>query len=82
MPAIRSVVPYVIKPSPYTPLLRCGGRLINQVLPPCVVNVVTGDPTWVPTDPAQDVDKVVVYGFEIATGKKIKCRVLHKLLSV
>lgn len=43
-PAIRTGCTAVIKPSPFTPLstLRLV-ELINQVLPPGVVNVVTGD---------------------------------------
>jgi acyl-CoA reductase-like NAD-dependent aldehyde dehydrogenase len=44
MPALRVGCTVVIKPSPYTPLstLRMV-ELMNEVLPPGVVNVVTGD---------------------------------------
>jgi len=72
MPAIRVGCTVVSKPSPYTPLstLRLV-ELMNQVLPPGVVNVVTGDAD-VGTHLTQhkDVDKVVFTG-SIATGKKI-----------
>lgn len=72
MPAVRVGCTVVIKPSPYTPLstLRLV-ELMNQVLPPGVVNVVTGD-VDVGTHLTQhkDVDKVVFTG-SIVTGKKI-----------
>ena len=42
-PALRAGNTVVLKPSPYTPLatLRLG-EIINELLPPGVVNVVTG----------------------------------------
>jgi acyl-CoA reductase-like NAD-dependent aldehyde dehydrogenase len=72
MPAIRVGCTVVIKPSPFTPLstLRLV-ELMNQVLPPGVINVVTGGPevgNHLATHPG--VDKVVFTG-SIATGKKI-----------
>jgi acyl-CoA reductase-like NAD-dependent aldehyde dehydrogenase len=72
MPAIRVGCTVVIKPSPFTPLstLRLV-ELMNQVLPPGVINVVTGGPevgNHLGTHPG--VDKVVFTG-SIATGKKI-----------
>jgi acyl-CoA reductase-like NAD-dependent aldehyde dehydrogenase len=62
----------VIKPSPFTPLstLRLV-QLMNEVLPPGVVNVVTGGAevgTHLASHPG--VDKIVFTG-SIATGKKI-----------
>jgi acyl-CoA reductase-like NAD-dependent aldehyde dehydrogenase len=72
MPAIRVGCTVVIKPSPFTPLstLRLV-ELMNQILPPGVINVVTGGPevgTHLATHPG--IDKVVFTG-SIATGKKV-----------
>lgn len=71
-PALRVGCTVVIKPSPFTPLstLRLV-ELMNQVLPPGVVNVVTGDGdvgTHLVNHP--DVDKVVFTGSSV-TGKKV-----------
>ena len=72
MPAVRVGCTVVIKPSPFTPLstLRLV-ELMNQVLPPGVVNVVTGGPE-VGSHLANhaDVDKIVFTG-SVATGKKV-----------
>jgi acyl-CoA reductase-like NAD-dependent aldehyde dehydrogenase len=72
VPALRVGCTVVIKPSPFTPLstLRLV-ELMNQVLPPGVVNVVTGGAevgTHLVSHP--DVNKVVFTG-SVATGKKI-----------
>jgi len=72
MPAIRVGCTVVIKPSPFTPLstLRLV-ELMNQVLPPGVINVVTGDATvgdHMTTHP--DIDKIVFTG-SVATGKRV-----------
>jgi acyl-CoA reductase-like NAD-dependent aldehyde dehydrogenase len=72
MPAIRVGCTVVIKPSPYTPLstLRLV-ELMNQVLPPGVVNTVTGGVdigNHLTNHPG--VDKIVFTG-SIATGKKV-----------
>jgi acyl-CoA reductase-like NAD-dependent aldehyde dehydrogenase len=72
MPAVRVGCTVVIKPSPFTPLstLRLV-QLMNEVLPPGVVNVVTGGAevgTHLASHPG--VDKIVFTG-SIATGKKI-----------
>ncbi len=72
VPAVRVGCTVVIKPSPFTPLstLRLV-QLMNEVLPPGVVNVVTGAAevgTHLASHPG--VDKVVFTG-SIATGKKI-----------
>ena len=72
MPAIRVGCTVVIKPSPFTPLstLRLV-QLMNEVLPPGVVNVVTGgaDVGSHITNHA-GIDKVVFTG-SVATGKKV-----------
>lgn len=72
MPAVRVGCTVVIKPSPYTPLstLRLV-ELMNQVLPPGVVNVVTGDAevgSRMVSHP--DIDKIVFTG-SIKTGKSV-----------
>ncbi|MBS0366501.1 MAG: aldehyde dehydrogenase family protein [Proteobacteria bacterium] len=72
MPALRVGCTVVIKPSPFTPLatLRLV-ELMNQVLPPGVINIVTGGPEIgqrLADHP--DVNKVVFTG-SVATGKKV-----------
>ncbi len=72
MPALRIGCTVVIKPSPYTPLstLRVV-ELMNSVLPPGVVNVVTGDAdvgNRMSSHPG--IDKIVFTG-SINTGKKV-----------
>ena len=72
MPAIRVGCTVVIKPSPYTPLstLRLV-ELMNSVLPPGVINVVTGDAEIgdrIVTHPG--IDKIVFTG-SVKTGKKV-----------
>ncbi len=72
MPAIRIGCTVVIKPSPYTPLstLRLV-ELMNTVLPPGVINVVTGDAevgSRMVTHPG--INKIVFTG-SINTGKKV-----------
>jgi acyl-CoA reductase-like NAD-dependent aldehyde dehydrogenase len=72
MPAIRVGCTVVIKPSPFTPLstLRLV-ELMNRILPPGVINVVTGGPevgTHLATHPG--IDKIVFTGSS-ATGRKI-----------
>jgi len=72
MPAIRVGCTVVIKPSPYTPLSTIRlVELMNQVLPPGVINVVTGDAdvgNRMTSHP--DVDKVVFTG-SMATGQAV-----------
>ena len=72
MPAVRVGCTIVIKPSPFTPLstLRLV-ELINEVLPPGVVNAVTGEGdvgAHLASHPG--IDKIVFTG-SVATGKKI-----------
>jgi acyl-CoA reductase-like NAD-dependent aldehyde dehydrogenase len=72
MPAIRVGCTVVIKPSPFTPLstLRMV-QLMNEVLPPGVINVVTGEGDVggaIANHP--DINKVVFTG-SVATGKKV-----------
>jgi acyl-CoA reductase-like NAD-dependent aldehyde dehydrogenase len=72
MPAVRVGCTAVIKPSPYTPLstLRLV-EIMNQVLPPGVVNVVTGDAevgSRMVHHPG--IDKIVFTG-SIKTGKSV-----------
>lgn len=72
MPAIRVGCTVVIKPSPFTPLSTIRlVELMNEILPPGVINVVTGGPTvgsHLAAHPG--IDKIVFTG-SIATGKRI-----------
>jgi len=72
VPAIRTGNTVVIKPSPYTPLstLRMV-EIINGVLPPGVLNCVTGEDElgqWMTEHPA--IQKIIFTG-SINTGKKV-----------
>jgi acyl-CoA reductase-like NAD-dependent aldehyde dehydrogenase len=72
MPALRVGCTVVNKPSPFTPLstLRLV-ELMNQILPPGVVNTVTGGVdigNHLTSHP--DIDKIVFTG-SVATGKKV-----------
>src|SRR3569833_1236932 len=83
MPALRVGCTVVIKPSPFTPLstLRMV-ELMNQVLPPGVINAVTGGAvvgTHLVNHP--DVNKVVITG-SIPTGKKVMEGASHTLKRV
>lgn len=83
MPALRVGCTVVIKPSPFTPLstLRLV-ELMNQVLPPGVVNAVTGGAevgTRLVNHP--DVNKVVFTG-SVPTGKKVMEGASHTLKRV
>jgi acyl-CoA reductase-like NAD-dependent aldehyde dehydrogenase len=71
-PALRAGNTVVLKPSPYTPLatLRLG-EIVNEVLPPGVVSVVSGGDdlgAWMTGHP--EVGKVSFTG-SVATGKKV-----------
>lgn len=71
-PAIRAGCTVVVKPSPYTPLstLRMI-ELLNEALPPGVLNVVTGDDNIGPILTAHpDIAKVVFTG-STETGRKV-----------
>jgi len=83
MPALRVGCTVVIKPSPFTPLstLRMV-ELMNQLLPPGVINAVTGGAdvgTHLVNHP--DVNKVVFTG-SIPTGKKVMEGAAHTLKRV
>ena len=75
LPALRSGSTVVIKPSPLTPLatLRLV-QLMNDLLPPGVVNIVTGDDRTVNLGAAMaahpDIRKIVFTG-SCATGQKV-----------
>jgi acyl-CoA reductase-like NAD-dependent aldehyde dehydrogenase len=72
MPAIRVGCTVVIKPSPFTPLstLRMV-ELMNQILPPGVVNTVTGGvDIGNHLTNHSGIDKIVFTG-SVATGKKV-----------
>jgi len=72
VPGIRTGNTVVIKPSPFTPLstLRMI-ELFNEVLPPGLVNVVSGgDELGAELTNHEGIDKIVFTG-SIATGKKV-----------
>ncbi|QFI69740.1 aldehyde dehydrogenase family protein [Sinorhizobium alkalisoli] len=75
LPALRTGNTVVVKPSPYTPLstLRLV-EIMNEVLPPGVVNVVTGDDKAFNLGAAMsghpDIRKIVFTG-SCATGQKV-----------
>ncbi len=72
MPALRSGNTIVIKPSEFTPLTTLrAAEIINEIVPPGVFNIVTGDGSLgaaISTHP--DINKIVFTG-STATGKKI-----------
>jgi acyl-CoA reductase-like NAD-dependent aldehyde dehydrogenase len=72
MPALRSGNTVVIKPSEYTPLatLRMA-EIINEIVPPGVFNVVTGDGALGAAMSAHPGIAKIVFTGSTATGKKI-----------
>lgn len=83
MPAVRVGCTVVIKPSPFTPLstLRLV-ELMNEMLPPGVINVVTGGAeVGARLTDHPGVDKLVFTG-SIATGKKVMESASHSLKRV
>ena len=71
-PALRAGNTVVLKPSPYTPLTTLAlGGLLREVLPPGVLNVVSGpDPLgeWMTTHP---VPRKVSFTGSVATGRVV-----------
>ena len=80
IPALRVGCTVVIKPSPFTPLSTLRRvELYNTILPPGVLNVVTGEGeigARLASHP--NVDKIVFTG-SVATGKKIMSMAAEKL---
>jgi acyl-CoA reductase-like NAD-dependent aldehyde dehydrogenase len=72
MPALRSGNTVVIKPSEYTPLTTLrAAQIINEIVPPGVFNIVTGDGSLGAAMSAHpDINKIVFTG-STPTGKKI-----------
>ena len=83
IPAIRMGNTVVLKPSEYTPIATLEMvRLINQVLPPGVLNTVTGDGrigSKLTSHP--DINKIMFTGSE-ATGRKIIEASAHNLAPI
>ncbi|MER5785801.1 aldehyde dehydrogenase family protein [Streptomyces mobaraensis] len=71
-PALLAGNTVVLKPSPYTPLTTLAvGELLREVLPPGVLNVVTGlDPLGAAMT-AHSVPRKISFTGSIATGKKV-----------
>ena len=83
MPAVRVGCTVVIKPSPFTPLstLRLV-ELMNEILPPGVINVVTGGAeVGARLTDYPGVDKLIFTG-SIVTGKKVMESASHSLKRV
>ena len=83
VPGIRSGNAVVIKPSPFTPLstLRMV-ELINEVLPPGLLNVVSGgDKLGAELTNHPGIDKIVFTG-SIATGKKVMASAANSVTPV
>jgi acyl-CoA reductase-like NAD-dependent aldehyde dehydrogenase len=72
MPALRSGNTVVIKPSEFTPLTTLRAvEIMNEILPPGVINIVTGDGSLgAAMSSHPDINKSVFTG-STATGKKI-----------
>jgi acyl-CoA reductase-like NAD-dependent aldehyde dehydrogenase len=72
MPALRSGNTVVIKPSEFTPLTTLrAAEIINELVPPGVFNIVTGDGSLgAALSSHPDINKMVFTG-STATGKKI-----------
>jgi acyl-CoA reductase-like NAD-dependent aldehyde dehydrogenase len=72
MPALRSGNTVVIKPSEYTPLTTLrAAELINELLPPGVFNIVTGDGSLGAAMTSHPGINKIVFTGSTATGKKI-----------
>src|SRR5260221_560503 len=73
-PALLTGNTIVVKPSPFTPLCTLKlGELCNSILPPGVMNVVTGGDDlgkWMTAHP--DIDKIALTG-HTETGKHVMC---------
>ncbi len=83
VPGIRTGNAVVIKPSPFTPLstLRMV-ELINEVLPPGLLNVVSGgDELGAELTNHSGIDKIVFTG-SIATGKKVMASAANSITPV
>ncbi len=72
MPALRSGNTVVIKPSEYTPLTTLrAAEIINDLLPPGVFNIVTGDGSLGAAMSSHPGINKIVFTGSTATGKKI-----------
>ena len=71
-PALRAGNTVVLKPSPYTPLatLRLG-EIINELLPPGVVNVVTGGDDLGAAMTAHPIPRKVTFTGSVRGGKQV-----------
>jgi acyl-CoA reductase-like NAD-dependent aldehyde dehydrogenase len=71
-PALRAGNTVVVKPSPYTPLTTLAfGRLLSRVLPPGVLNVVSGPDPLGAAVVAHPVPRKISFTGSTATGKKV-----------
>jgi acyl-CoA reductase-like NAD-dependent aldehyde dehydrogenase len=71
-PALRAGNTMVLKPSPYTPLTTLAmGRVLREVLPPGVLNVVTGPDPLGAAMTTHPVPRKISFTGSIATGKRV-----------
>jgi acyl-CoA reductase-like NAD-dependent aldehyde dehydrogenase len=71
-PALRAGNTVVLKPSPYTPLSSLKmGELLNEVFPPGVFNVVSGDDELGQWMTAHPVPRKIAFTGSVATGKHV-----------
>jgi acyl-CoA reductase-like NAD-dependent aldehyde dehydrogenase len=71
-PAIRAGNTVVVKPSPYTPLAAMAmGRIMGEVLPPGVVNTVTGGDALGAAMTSHSVPRKVSFTGSIDAGRKV-----------
>jgi acyl-CoA reductase-like NAD-dependent aldehyde dehydrogenase len=71
-PALRAGNTVVLKPSPYTPLSTLAvGQVLAQVLPPGVLNVVSGRDPLGAAMTAHPVPRKISFTGSIATGKRV-----------
>jgi acyl-CoA reductase-like NAD-dependent aldehyde dehydrogenase len=71
-PALRAGNTVVLKPSPYTPLTTLAvGRVLRNVLPPGVLNVISGPDPLGAAMTAHPVPRKVSFTGSTATGKRV-----------
>ncbi|MBS1883314.1 MAG: aldehyde dehydrogenase family protein, partial [Actinobacteria bacterium] len=71
-PAMRTGCTLVLKPSPFTPLATVRlGEIIDEILPPGVVTVVSGDDSLGALMSSHPVPRKVAFTGSIGTGKRV-----------
>lgn len=82
-PALMAGNTMVLKPSPFTPLATLMlGRLLAQVLPPGVLNVVAGGDALGPLMTTHAVPRKISFTGSVATGKRVAAAAIPDLKRV